>query len=293
MKILFFVSLFLSAVLLLAGELNVPAALNFVEPLLDSLKPEDIVVFSGCESYARRTSDFGRITSSFLADFANFHGYRHVFLDELPNAGNCVHQGHRFALQWLRVFALPELRRAFPDAKYYVWMDDDVLIPYKETHMLNHYINRMETDPEVYIMVGGEDEPYVMNTGVLFMRNTDDMFDAWKECLDVGLENNALLARNPIHEQGALILVMRRRGWEGTKIKAILHREGMYNFNTWYVDTEAHHWPGTKAVQGDAFVHFIGVPFKDRARLMAGWLRPLFLWRNSVPEDIKLPIDMQ
>lgn len=256
----------------------VPDSLSFRERLVGRLSPEQIVIFTGGDSLRRRQEGFGKISADALDKFAKHHGYNLVFLDQLNydrslRIGAAQYTGH-----WHRVFAMPDLRRRFPDAKYFVWFDDDILVPYPETDMLNHYVNLMEKEEGWQMLYGEEGAGYVLNSGLFIMKNTDFSFEAYRAAIDIGLENNFHLAAQFGHEQGAIIEYRRRHNLQSS-IRAIPHRSGPYNFNTFNRNAG---WdlPGMKARDGDAFVHFTGLPANQRLAGMQNWMSRVNHWRN-------------
>lgn len=258
---------------------DVPDALAFIEPLVPSIKPSDIVIFSGGDSLKRRSSGFGKVSADSLEKFAKHHGYRIIFLDQMEynrslKVGNVQYTGH-----WHRAFAMPDLRVKFPDAKYFVWFDDDIMVPYPETDMLNHYVNLMEADPNWEMLYGDEGAHYVLNSGMYIAKNTDLSFHAYSEAILIGLENDARLSHTFGHEQEAII-IYRERFNVKDKIRVIGHRESVYNFNTLcrHVSWDP---PAMVARDGDAFVHFAGLNPAERINLMGSMLRRIGAWRKQ------------
>lgn len=268
---------------------NLPDSLSFEEPLRDTLIPRDIVIFSGGDSLERRTQGFGKITSEQLQKLAKEKGYRLVFLDELDYCPDLIYKDTRYSHHWQRVFAMPALRKTFPDAKYFVWLDDDILVPYPETDMINHYINMMEVCPEVQFIYGYEGASYVLNSGMFFMRNTDFTFGVYEAAKELGLENEAYLATRFGHEQGAIIEIRKRYNLEKF-IWAMPHRHGRYNYNTFFRDSFYDH-PDMRSRDTDAFIHFTGMNCFAREVHMKALLERVQEWRKGVKNCV-FPIDM-
>lgn len=269
--------LFISSVRALIDpcRLNVPSSLLFMEPLASALLPQDIVLFSGGHSLERRTTGFGSITSQHLQRFAKHHGYNLAFLDELEYSRSLLVHNITFAPNWHRVFAFHSLIERFPEAKYLVWLDDDILVPYHETDMLNHYINLMESDEDVQLLIGTDIGGREMNTGMFFAKNTQ--FTAWTmdALLAVGMENEGHLARFHYHEQEALTL-LRRTHQLTTEIKIIPHRDRLYNFNTFAGRA------GNLARYTDAFIHYLDMSPENRMQQMKNMVERVGTWRASV-----------
>lgn len=113
-----------------------------------------------------------------------------VFLDQLDYDKTLTYKGVQYHAMWHRIFVPSALRKRFPAAKYNVQMDDDILVLYKETRVLNHYINKMEADPEVEIIFGEEGGGFMLNDGMFVMKNHDFAFKAYRIATEIGLENN-------------------------------------------------------------------------------------------------------
>lgn len=266
---------------------NLPSALSFIEPLVN-IRPKEVVLFSGGDSLRRRQTGFGRVSSAALQDFASHHGYKLVFLDQINYEKSLQYGGLTFKPQWHRVFAMAELRAMFAEAKYFVWFDDDILVPYKETDMLNHYINMMEAEEDWQMLYGLEGADYVLNSGMFIMKNTDFSFRVYQETLDVALEEDGRLAYNQHMEQEAIAIIRSRHSLHD-KIRVISHRDGPYNFNTFARDCS---WdpPGLKSEYGDAFVHFLGDQQKERN--MNAVMRLMLHWRKQKPIRCSYPVDI-
>lgn len=260
---------------------NIPDSLSFLEPLINGLTASGILIYSGGHSYERRTSGFGALTSKCLRDFCDHHGYNLVFLDELKYEP--VYNGTAFSPQWHRVFAYEHLKAMYPHVKYIVWIDDDILIPYPETHMLNHYINKMEEDTNIEMMLADDIDIQELNTGMMVMRNSQ--FTSWvvSNLPMIGLEFNAHFATEPLYEQDCLKILRHRHALQ-TPIRVIHHRDGRYNFNS-LVNV-----PGMKARPTDAFIHFLGISGEARAERMKVFLHRATVWRASVPSNCTYPI---
>lgn len=266
---------------------GLPSALSFVEPL--SIDPDEVLIFSGGDSLMRRQTGFGSISSTALKDFASHHGYQLIFLDQIGYNKTLIHAGIQFKPQWHRVFAMPELRVMFPDAKYFVWFDDDILVPYKETDTLNHYINLMEADPEWEMLYGSEGAEYVLNSGLFIMKNSDFSFQIYQETLEVALEENGRLAYNQHMEQEAIAIIRDRHSLHH-RIRVIDHRQGPYNFNTFARDCS---WdpPGVKWEYGDAFVHFLGA--QEKAKNMKALQKQVSTLKKRQPNKCTYPIPLK
>lgn len=269
---------------------NLPSSLSFIEPLVDSIKPEEVVIFTGGDSYQRRQSGFALLSGDSIRDFAKYHGYQQIFVDELDYDKSLQYGGYTYRPQWHRVFAMPSLRAKYPTAKYFIWMDDDVLVPYKDTHMLNHYINLMEADPEWQMVYGDEAPEYVMNSGFFIMKNTDFSFDLYSKAIELGTENNGHLSREYFLEQEAVHVLRKRHGLE-KQIHIIPHRDGRYNFNTFARQTSFDP-PGSMVQSGDAFVHFLGQSPADKLRKMRNTIQQVATWRKQKPAYCTYPVPL-
>jgi len=187
-----------------------PSALSFRERLAHGLQPHEVVIFTGGHSIQRRLKGYGKLSADSIKEFATHHGYNLKFLDELDYHKDLVYEGQKFNPTWHRVFALPALRAKFQRAKYFVWFDDDILLPYPTTDMLNHYINLMQEDPDWYMIYSEESESFVLNSGMFIMRNRDLAHDAYLQAMDIALERDGHLARSFGHEQEVIALVRAR-----------------------------------------------------------------------------------
>lgn len=268
---------------------GLPGSLTFKEPLINGLEPSDIVIFTGGDSLERRQSGFGAMSAESIEAFANHHGYRLCFLDTLDYDKTLTHKDVKFAPFWHRVFALGSLRNRYRDAKFFLWLDDDFLVPYPETDMLNHYVNLMQNITVSQMLYAMETYPIVLNSGFILMKNTDFVFDLYDKAKDQGLKNNAWLARNFGHEQGAIV-DLRREFELDDKVIVMPQRQKRYNFNTFARNCT---WdePNMVAKDGDAFVHFLGNWHKEER--MKDWLEMVGAWRSSVPEHCEFPIDIR
>lgn len=267
---------------------DLPSALSFVEPLNESIRPDQVVIFTGGDSLQRRQSGFPLLSAQSISQFAEHHGYGLVFLDQVDYDKTLTHGNVTFHPMWHRIFALPSIRQMFPDAKYFVQMDDDILAPYKETDMLNHYINLMEKEGSWMMTYGEEPGDLVLNAGFFIMKNADFCFDAYETAMDIGLENNGHLAHFFGHEQEAIIQY-RKRNRLYSKIRVIKRRQGPYNFNT-FARNVAWDKPAGKARRGDAFVHFLGQPADVRVTKMTALIRESEAWYSSRPQSCRYPV---
>lgn len=267
---------------------SIPDALAFTERLDSGLKPSDIVIYSGGFAAPGKKRQYGEISAASLRSFAAHHGYQLAFLDELEYDRRLVHGNVHFAPNWHKIFALTALQAAYPQALFYVWFDDDILVPFPETDMLNHYLNAMYRKTAIQIMVADEGAPFMLNTGIMLMANSWQMFQISKWMLDVGLEDGYRLARSLYHEQDALHKVRARYNFK-TNVSVIGHRHGLFNINTfarWDAPQDA---PETRARKGDAFVHFLGYQHDERLVMMTEWMEDIRLWRA----ELKGPITNQ
>lgn len=260
---------------------NIPDALSFKEALCDQILSKDIVILSGSHNIDRATSDFGKFSADHLRRFADFHGYTLVFLHELDYDKSMYYKGVQFSNHWHKPFAFPVLRKNYPDAKYFVWLDDDVLVPYPETDMLNHYVNAMQADQSVHILVGEDIQSQVLNAGMYFMKNSPFSFWIMEEIKEIGLEQKGHWATNYHHEQSCMVEVRKRHSLEN-HIRVISHRQGRYNFNTFVDKSEI------LAKVGDAFVHYVSMP-QGKLDRMKAFMKEVAQWRASVPDSCNYP----
>lgn len=271
--------------------MDLPSSLSFFEPLSSEISAQEVVIYTGGHSLQRCTEPFALYSASSLLALAKHHGYSICFLDQLDYSKELIHLGYSYANQWQKVFAMEALRGQYPRAKYWVWVDDDILAPYPETSMLNHYINLMEQDSQCHIMVVREGFTYQLNTGIIIMRNSQIVVDIFDFLKEAGAENGGRLARTFGHEQDAMFQA-RIRMRLLNEIKFVSSRDGPYNFNTFARDAE---WDlhGAKAQYGDAFVHFLGQSPDDRKNGMAQILDSVQKWRETVPRSCVYPIGIQ
>lgn len=268
----------------------VPDSLRFIEPLAESLKPSDILILTGGDCKARRLYGFPKLTADSVFEFAAYHGYHLAFLDELDYDRQLIFEGTKFHVYWQRVFALPAARERFKDVKYIVWLDDDILIPYQETHMLNHYVNQMEADDNWEMTYAEEGFGYVLNSGLFIMKNRVFAHNVYGMAKIIGLENNGYLAHLFGHEQEAIIEVRKRYGLQH-QIRVLPHRQGIYNINSFYRET-IYDPPGSRWKEGDAFVHLLGSSGHLREQRILRLLHNVQDWRKSIPSHVKFPINL-
>ena len=265
--------------------INLPDTLSFQEPLANGLKPSDIVIYSGGDSYERRTTGFGNITSTYLRKFADHHGYNLVFCDELDYDKSLTVNGVKYGAQWHRIFAFSGVMKRFPEAKYLVWLDDDILAPYPETDMLNHYINMLESSHRTFILIGDDIETQVLNSGMYFAKISPFVQWVMAELIQIGLENENFYTSHHHFEQTCLRELRKRHTFD-EQVKIIKHREGVYNFNT-FVNIDQ-----IKAQPTDAFIHFINMPHPRRLELMNEYLGVIRQWRGMVPANCTYPLSL-
>lgn len=270
--------------------MNLPSALSFREPLSGHLKPSEIVLFSGGDSLVRRQTGFGKLSAESLGRFAKNHGYSLVFLDELDYDKSLNYKGHSFAPHWHRVFALPALRNKFPDAKYFIWFDDDILVPYPETDILHHYINFMEIDPNWKMMYGNEGGGFVLNSGFFIMKNDYLGFWAYERALNFAVDEVQHIIKEFPHEQGGIIGVREKYNLQN-EIRILSHRHNRYNYNTFYRDCRHDH-PEMKWQEGDAIVHFTGLGHWSRENQMLEVMYKAQRWRDQAGPYCSYPIDL-
>lgn len=264
---------------------GLPDALSFIEPLNPSLKPNEIVLYSGGHSYERRTTGFGAISSEELKKLAAYHGYHLAFLDELDYDRQLLVNGIPFAPQWHKIFAFDSLRQRFPNARYYVWLDDDILSLFPESNMLNHYINMVEADMSIEMLIGDDIQTQVLNTGMYIVRNNEFIAELMQQIILMGLEDDGFLAKNHFHEQGSLKVLRVRLNLEA-KIPIIQHRDGPYNFNTFHNIWGNYAWPL------DAFVHHVCCTAQQKESIMKSRLRWAQSWRDQMPQNCTFPINV-
>lgn len=288
--VLFYIGLLVSRGFATACHDNVPEALSFVEPLDDRVQPAEIVIFTGGDSYERRITGFANMSSASIEAFTAHHGYSLQFLDELNYNYRLEHNGHKFSGHWHRVFALPALRKAHPDAKYFVWLDDDILVPYPQSDMLNHYINMMESNFLWQMLYTEEAEAYVLNSGMFIMRNNNLTFWAYEEAIKIGCENGGYLSWHFGHEQTAIAEVRHRHRLQ-QQIQVLKHRDGPYNMNT-FARWAGQDSPEMRVQPGDAFVHFLGGNGAAKLKRMQDWMWPIEAWRQSIPKSCEFPVEL-
>lgn len=271
--------------------LQTPTCLSFVEPLVDTIQPEQVAIFTGGDSWERRQSGFSKLSADTIIEFAGHHGYGLAFLDQLNFTKPTVYKNVSFTPHWHRIFALDDLRQRFSSAKYFLWMDDDILVPYKETDALNHWINLMEKEPEWEIMYAAEVDGFFLNSGMFIFKNHDFAFNAFKDLLELGVQK---WASTPLYEQSAMVDYLRQpehRSWQTTKVKRLNARDGPYTFNSFYRCAMCDEFQFSRYRPGDAFAHFLGTP---------NWLRDIYAvklmedvqrWRQHIPSHCRYPIN--
>lgn len=268
---------------------DLPSSLSFVESLNSTILPHEIVIFSGLDDRNKRVQGYGRISADSLRAFSKKHGYTLIFLDELFYDRNLSFDGTKFVARWNKIFALEYLRDAFPRAKYFVWIDDGVLVPYAETDMLNHYINRMESDDQCVILLGDDALNRVLNTSMFFMKNDFLSFEFFKRSKQIGTDEGGRLAKEFGFEAEALAIV-RERGRLFNSIKVIKRRDEPFNFNT-FVRNSGWDDPESLARVGDAFVNFIDKKPAERLSGMLQLLLQVREWRGKIPPSCSYPIE--
>lgn len=264
---------------------GVPDALSFIEPLKPNLKPSEVVLFSGGDSYQRRTSGFGAITSEQFMKLAAYHGYQLVFLDELDYDRKLIVNGTHFAPLWHKTFAFKSLRARFPHAKYYVWLDDDILSLFPESDMLNHYINIVEADSSIELLIGDDTGTNELNAGMYIVRNTEFIAELMQKIILMGLEDNGFLAKYHYHEQDGLRILRKRHNLQA-KIPIIKHRTGPYHFNTY------HNIFNFFARPLDTFVHHVCCTVEQKEAIMKDRLKWAQSWREKMPKDCIYPVNI-
>lgn len=266
---------------------DLPDSLSFSEPMIKGLEPGEIMIFSGGHARSRRQSGFGRISADSLVALANFHGYKIKFLDEIDYEKRLVHMNETFGACWQKIFAAEALK-TFTEIKYFVWFDDDIIAPYAETDMLNHYVNLMASNPEWLIMYGDEGGSFVLNAGFYIFHNHPRVFEIFEEVLDIGATTRLRWTFG--YEQEAMATYRQTAGLE-SQIKVISHRDGPYNINTFmrYAD---HDPVEVSARRGDAFVHFLGMGPKAREARMTAHMADAENWRRSRPSFCKYPVSI-
>lgn len=266
---------------------SIPDSLAFIEPLKAPLQPSDILIYSGGQSYERRTSGFGEITSEYLRRFANHHGYNLVFLDELDYDRTLELRKIKFEPSWHKIFAFKSAIERYPNVKYVVWLDDDILVPHNETDMLNHYINMMEEAPEIEILIGDDIDTQVLNAGMFFARASQFTRLVMEEALfQIGFENDGHFTKNLHFEQSCIKALRDRQGPED-KIRVISHRDGLFNFNTFA------NIPELMAKPTDAFIHCLSMPPEIKLRFIEKHLNLIDQWYQSLPSNCSYPMKLQ
>ena len=241
-------------------------SMRVTEGLVDLIKPSDVILITGGDSVQRRTSGFGLLTSTQISKLGELNGFPVVFLDQLDYDRRLQYKGVTYSPAWSRVFALPTIRAKYPDAKYFVWMDDDILVLRPETKMLNHYMNMLEQNPEWQVLVGAEGGHVPFNTGFLMVRNSDFALQIMSEKIELALSNNGKLARSWPYDQGALTRLRELKNLT-TEIQVIPRRDCEFNFNTFPYDHIGYVRKQDEAEFGDAFIHFVGGNRMNELRL--------------------------
>jgi hypothetical protein len=156
--------------------------------------------------------------------------------------------------------------------------------------MINHYVNLMEADKMWEMTFAEEGAHYILNSGMFIAKNSDWTHQVFAAAMDIGVEDRGLLARNFGHEQGAIIEVRKR--WDcPERIRVLPHRESFYNLNTFF-RFSPHDPVGARFREGDAFVHFLGLPSKVRHEAIQILLEYIHEWRLSIPSQVIFPIDL-
>lgn len=264
---------------------DLPDSLSFSEKLINGLQASEILLFSGGHSKARREDGFGKISADSLSALVNRHGYKLLFLDEIDYEKKLVHNNENFGPNWHRIFAMEALKSQ-QDIKYFVWFDDDIVAPYPETDMINHYINMMESNAEWLILIGDEGDSFILNSGLIFIRNDPQVFEIFKKLIEINCKTR--LSWSFPHEQEALANYRKEAGLE-SRIKVIPHRDGPYNFNT-FMRFADHDPVEVTARRGDAFVHFLGMGPKARKVRMSALMDAAERWRQSRPSPCTYPV---
>jgi len=267
---------------------DLPNALGFREALANNMTSSKVSIFSGGDSLVRRSFPPYSLSADTIKNFATHHGYNLIFLDELDYDKSLEFKGIKFSPHWHRVFAMESMRAQFPDSKYFVWFDDDILAVWPETDMLNHYINLMENDDEWKIMYVRERDPIILNSGLIIFKNTDFAFDAFYELIHIGMQNNGRLANIFGHEQEAMAKYRAENGLE-RQIRLVSNREQPYSLNTFYRSNPPD-LPGARYQFGDAFVHFLGGSDGSRIVDMNQVMYEANRWRDVRPSFCTYPV---
>lgn len=281
-----FLMLLLCWVFCLVKALFIPDSLKFIEPLM--IEPSQVLLISGGDSWERRFTGYSKLSARSLRAFSDHHRYRLVFLDQLDYDRTLIFEGVKYHPNWHRMFAFGCARAYYPQCKYFVWIDDDILAPYPETDMLNHYINDMEKNPDWQMLFGEEAAPFILNSGFFIFRDTDFVFDLFERVIKVGLEEYGRLARYFGHEQESFAII-RKREHLTVKLRVIPHRDRVYNFNTFERESNVD-FAGMRARPGDAFVHFLGASPEARLEMMEYTIGQVEEWRKALSPNAKFPI---
>jgi hypothetical protein len=247
------------------------------------LNPSDIVILTGGDRRPRQGS-FADISWRQIKALAETHGYCLENILDLPFDKRLEYKGVRFAPYWLRVFAMPAAAKKYPEARYFVWLDDDVMVPYASTHMLAHYINILYSEPGGHFLFTSDVYGRPINSGIFIMRNVEWAHEFMMRVREVGLEDGARLAHKIFHEQEAISILNEREGlWKSRHIMVVSKRQGHFNINTFFV----------QAKFGDAFIHLAGLSRANRDRQAkdiegkAQKLVSLLKTRFNLPLDIE------
>lgn len=248
----------------------------------------------GSSMKEQRTYGSVKIAFEAAKAFANHQGYTLVPMDELDYDKDLKFNGVQFHPSWASIFALIGLRTALPDAKYFIFIDPGTLITYPESHVFNHYINIMESDPDWKILALETVEPHLLGTSLLIFKNEDFCFDVFFDSIDLAKHSKSNLAQLYPCEKGAIAEHMRTIDPTGQHlVKLPAHRPPYSLSPIYWLFSGAPAGPLDRYEYGDAMVRFPGIAENHKLLVMNGILAEATRWRSQRPSFCKYPLSFE
>lgn len=269
---------------------DLPSCLSYREPLSTSLDPSAITILFGSESQLKRSHGSGQLAYEAIQAFAAHHQYRLLAMDEI-DYGQSLLFGMNYHEHWAKVFAMRMLRNVHPGAKYFVYMDENILAPFPDTHLLNHYINMMEADAEWKMLTVEARDHTLINTSLIIFKNDDFCFHVLNQSLHYAANNDKNLVTDAPFEQAALAHLLRSQDPASLPHRPMPAHNPPHSLNTlyWLNFAEAA-GPLDRFQYGDGLVRLPGGNEYHKLRAMRGILEEAAMWRKGRPESCSYPV---
>ncbi len=232
----------------------IPQPLTFVEELQAPLKPSNVLVFTGTDNPADlEANPFIQASVKAVQELCETNGYQFTTTWELAakrpqfKMNKLRYRNTEFAPYWLRLFAMPFIRRLYREVKYIVWIDADILVTYPQTHTFNRLI-RILNETRHGLFLFSEDPLCPLNSGIMIMRNVLAAYRMLQDALDVGVEDERKWNLNRFHEQDAFAKLKDLSPLNNKKIMVIPRFNKNVNLNAFHGECTAEHstchWAG-------------------------------------------------